>query len=203
MQHVIAYVDGYNLYYGLRDKGWKRFYWLDIRKMVGHFLRRNQLLAETKYFTTIIEDPPDKKQRQLDYLSALRTLDHMSLFFGHYLSDKITCSQCGHTYQTHHEKMTDVNIAVELMSDAFQDRFDVAFLISADSDLVGPIKAIRRLFKKKLVVLIFPPERYSNALAKVGTRPLHISHEILADSQFPDHVSMANGQFISRPERWK
>ena len=30
------------------------------------------------------------------------------------------------------EKMTDVNIAVELMQDAFQDAFDTAILISAD-----------------------------------------------------------------------
>lgn len=29
MERVIAYVDGYNLYYGLRAKGWKRYYWLN------------------------------------------------------------------------------------------------------------------------------------------------------------------------------
>ena len=31
MQRVIAYVDGYNLYYGLRTKRWKWFYWLNIQ----------------------------------------------------------------------------------------------------------------------------------------------------------------------------
>lgn len=35
--------------------------------------------------------------------------------------------------------MTDVNIAVEMMRDAFQDRFDAALLISADSDLVASL----------------------------------------------------------------
>jgi uncharacterized LabA/DUF88 family protein len=33
--------------------------------------------------------------------------------------------------------MTDVNIAVELMQDAFQNKFDTALLVTANSDLVG------------------------------------------------------------------
>src|SRR5438045_3779105 len=39
--------------------------------------------------------------------------------------------------------MTDVNVAVELLKDAFQDAFDVAILISADSDLIAPLAAVR------------------------------------------------------------
>jgi uncharacterized LabA/DUF88 family protein len=58
--------------------------------------------------------------------------------------------QCGRTYTTYHEKMTDVNISVELMSDAFQSRFDTAFLLSADSDLTGPIETVRRLLQKRV-----------------------------------------------------
>jgi len=38
MQRVIAYVDGYNLYHGLREKGWKWFYWLNIQAMVQNLL---------------------------------------------------------------------------------------------------------------------------------------------------------------------
>ena len=38
MERVIAYVDGYNLYYGLRERRWKRFYWLDIQAMVKQAL---------------------------------------------------------------------------------------------------------------------------------------------------------------------
>ncbi len=49
MERVIAYVDGYNLYYGLREKGWKRFYWLNIQALVGHLLKPDQELV-TKVF---------------------------------------------------------------------------------------------------------------------------------------------------------
>ncbi len=39
MERVIAYVDGYNLYYGLKDEKMQRFYWLNIQKLVQQFLK--------------------------------------------------------------------------------------------------------------------------------------------------------------------
>ena len=55
MERVIAYVDGYNLYYGLRQKGRKRLYWLNIQAMVKHLLKSDQMLVDTKYFTTVVK----------------------------------------------------------------------------------------------------------------------------------------------------
>ena len=129
MQRVITYVDGYNLYYGLRHKGWRRFYWLNIRKMASALLRPQQQLIETKYFTTIVEEPTDKNRRQIAFLDALQTLPDFKIYYGHFLSDAFACSRCGSVHHTHHEKMTDVNIAVEMMMDAFQDRCDVALWV--------------------------------------------------------------------------
>ena len=74
MERVIAYVDGYNLYYGLRQKGWKRFYWLNIKAMVGHLLRPDQKLVATKYFTTIVNYPEAKHRRQSSFLEAVQRL---------------------------------------------------------------------------------------------------------------------------------
>jgi hypothetical protein len=120
MERVIAYVDGYNLYHGLRAKGWKRFYWLNIETLARQLLRPHQTLTTTKYFTTIIKQPDDKRKRQAVFLEALQTLPNLHLYYGQFLSDVVTCRKCGHTYTTHHEKMTDVNISVELMTDAFK-----------------------------------------------------------------------------------
>lgn len=30
MQRVITYIDGFNLYFGLKQAGLKRYYWLDV-----------------------------------------------------------------------------------------------------------------------------------------------------------------------------
>jgi uncharacterized LabA/DUF88 family protein len=203
MERVVAYVDGFNLYYGLRDKRWKWFYWLNIQSMVQNLLKPNQALVSTKYFTTVIKRPPDKQKRQAVFLEALRTLSDFKIFYGHWLSNPVTCRKCGHTYEVHHEKMTDVNIAVELMSDAFQDHLDVALLVSADSDLVGPVKAIRGLFPRKRVVIAFPPKRISAALKAAAHGHTFIGRNVLSKSILPDKVVKPDGFVLSRPPEWR
>ena len=203
MKRVIAYVDGFNLYFGLRDRGWQRFYWLNIQKVAQHLLRPAQRLNATKYFTAKVKYPPDKQRRQIAFLEAISTLPDVYIYYGHYLADKIVCRKCGHTYITHHEKMTDVNIAMELLSDAFQDNFDIALLISADSDLVGPIKKVKQLFPRKRVIVVFPPKRHSNALKNVADVCLHLDRATLAKSVFPDEVVKADGFVLRRPARWR
>jgi len=137
------------------------------------------------------------------FLDALQTLSHFSVFYGHWLSNPVTCRKCGHTYESYHEKMTDVNIAVELMSDAFQDHLDVALLVSADSDLVGPVKAIRQFFPSKRVIIAFPPARHSAALKAVAHGYISIGRNVLAKSVFPDRVVKPDGFVLKRPAQWR
>jgi len=203
MKRVIAYIDGFNLYFGLRAKGWKRFYWLDLRQVVLHLLKPDQTLAAIKYFTSVVTSPPDKNRRQATFLEALTTLPDFHIHHGHYLADTITCRHCGYTYTAHHEKMTDVNIAVELLSDAFEDQFDVALLISADSDLVGLVQRVRHLFPSKRVVVVFPPARHSNALRNVANACLHLDRATLARSVFPDEIIKPDGFTLRRPAKWR
>ncbi len=82
MERVIAYVDGYNLYYGLRSKGWKRFYWLNIQMLANQFLRANQKLVFTKYFTIVVKRPEDKRLRQTEFLDALNMLPEFQVYYG-------------------------------------------------------------------------------------------------------------------------
>jgi len=202
MKRVIAYIDGYNLYHGLRDKRWKRFYWLNLPSLARQLLKPDQTLVATKYFTTVVKEPEDKRRRQAVYLEALQTLPDFRIFYGQFLEDPITCRKCGHTYITHHEKMTDVNIAVEMLADAYQDQFDLALLLSADRDLVGPVQAVRRLFSAKDVIVAFPPKRSSFALEKAANATLHIGHNELAKSLFPETVAKSKVVMLHRPAEW-
>jgi len=49
MDRVVTYIDGFNLYFGLRDLGLKRFYWINLQELARQFLRANQTLVATKY----------------------------------------------------------------------------------------------------------------------------------------------------------
>jgi uncharacterized LabA/DUF88 family protein len=95
------------------------------------------------------------------------------------------------------------NIAVEIMSDAYQDMFDVALLISADSDLTAPVLAIKNLFPDKRIVVAFPPQRHSAQLQRLAHGSLQIGRATLAKSVFPDKVHKPDGFILEKPAEWK
>jgi uncharacterized LabA/DUF88 family protein len=87
--------------------------------------------------------------------------------------------------------------------DAFQDQFDVALLVSADSDLVGPVRAVRRLFSRKRVVVAFPPSRSSFALAQAANAQINIRRSVLSKSVFPNEIVKPGGVVLRRPSSWR
>jgi uncharacterized LabA/DUF88 family protein len=201
MNRVIAYIDGFNLYFGLRSKGWKYFYWLNLQAVAQNMLKPGQKLEITKYFTAKVSFPSDKQRRQNTFLEALGTLSNFHIYYGHYLDKVITCRNCGATWHKPEEKMTDVNIAMELLTDTFQNAYDTALLFSADSDLVGPIKKVKLLFPHKHVVVVFPPGRHSAALKRI-TAHTFLGRNVLLKSVFPDEVVKPDGFILHRPVRW-
>jgi hypothetical protein len=68
MQRVYTYIDGFNLYFGLKSSNFQRYYWLNVQAMAYRLLRSSQRLDCTKYFTARIADPPDKRRRQSLYV---------------------------------------------------------------------------------------------------------------------------------------
>jgi len=206
LERVIVYIDGFNLYYGLRSKGWRRYYWLDCERLARNLLKPNQRLGLVRYFTARISGSsgdPQKPKRQSVFLEALATLPNLTISYGHYLTKRQRCSSCANTWEIHEEKMTDVNIAVALLEDALDDRFDTAILVSGDSDLTAPVEAIRRRYPKKRVVVAFPPDRHSAQLARAASATVTIGRTILKDSQLPDRVQKSDGYVLKRPSTWR
>jgi uncharacterized LabA/DUF88 family protein len=200
---VIAYIDGFNLYFGLREKGWHRFYWLNVQLLVKNLLKFNQELVMTKYFTARVIGSPDKQKRQSTFIEALETLPDLKIFYGKYQLNPRKCPNCGFKDNVPNEKMTDVNIAVEMLSDAINDKFDVALLLSADSDLTPSVRAIRGAFPQKRIVVAFPPKRWSVELSNIAHACLRIGRANFARSLFPDELKKADGFILQCPATWK
>ena len=206
MERVTVFIDGFNLYYGLRAMGWRRYYWLNIRLLSEKILLPQQALSKVHYFTArVVHDPkdPDKRKRQKTYLDAIRTLPDVNVHYGAYKRKNVKCLACGNMWRTHEEKMTDVNIAVEIFGDAVDNNYDTAIVVSADGDLVGPITAVRGRYPNKRIVVAFLPKRFSNHLRQVATGDFTIGRKRLKDSQLSTQVVMANGNVLTRPPSWK
>ena len=203
MERVTVYIDGFNLYYGLRAKNWQRYYWLDVRRLSEHLLRPNQLLVGVHYFTTkVFRDPnnPGKFTRQRTFLQATELLQGVRIHYGYYLSKKMSCSICGSTWQTYEEKMTDVNIAVQLLGDAQDKVFDTAIVISADSDLAGPVKAVRSRYPTSGRSLL---SHLSGPLSCASRHRIFcIGRDVLRDSQLPNRITKPDGYVLTRPPTW-
>lgn len=202
MERVITYIDGFNLYFGLKSQKWQRYYWLNLSVLATNLMKPYQKHLSLKYFSSRIVKPLGKHQRQLVYLEALETLPDITIYYGKYQHNPHTCPSCGFIETIPNEKMTDVNIAVELLADAYQDRFDTAILISADSDLTAPVEKVRQLFPKKKVVSAFPPGRSSKELMRVSSAFFTIGRKVLATSQFENQVISISGYPLIRPATW-
>ncbi|KUL31141.1 hypothetical protein ASB62_03410 [Chlorobium limicola] len=68
--------------------------------------------------------------------------------------------------------MRGVNRAAQMLVGACQDQYDMAMLISGDSDPVPPIREIHSLFSVKKVFVAFPPKRHSKSMAAVAIQAL-------------------------------
>lgn len=204
-----VYVDGFNLYYGsLRNTPYK---WLDLAKLCSHLLKPNDIL-KIKYFTARVvprKNDPQQALRQQMYLRALQTTPEIEIYFGHFLSHPVTMAECNQHGETTgafrrvlktEEKGSDVNLASHLLLDAFKDSFDVAVLITNDSDLLTPMRIAKEEFGK-VIGLINPQARASRELAKHATFVKQIRSGVLAKSQYPDALSDRNGSF-HKPKAW-
>lgn len=206
MNRVIAYIDGFNLFHGLRSTGDKSLYWLNLSLLCKNLLRPGQELVHTHYFTARIvvsgRSGAEDVRRQAVYLEALSAQPAITIHIGHFLAKPGSCRSCHVEWVAYEEKQSDVNLAVELLTDAFQDRFDTALVLSADSDLLTPILLVQRDHPNKRVVVAFPPNRSSAAL-KQHAPCLTIGRDKLRKSLFEDIVSSPTGFPLHRPVTWR
>ncbi len=201
MERVFVYIDGFNLYFGMMEAGYDKSRWLNVAQLAQNLLKPTQEIVAVKYFTSRVSNNPNKQKRQTIYLEALET-QGVEIIYGHYQSNSIECNRCGHIWMDQKEKMTDVNIATHLIVDAYQDRYDMAMLISGDSDLVPPIKAVHSLFKQKRVFVSFPPKRHNQTVAVAAKGSQTIGRKSLADSQLPATITKSDGYVLARPVEW-
>lgn len=202
----MAYVDGFNLYFGLKAAGFRRYYWLDLPALADTFVGPGQVMEHVHYFTARIKSNPSNVAdalRQSTYLDALSVSKRLTRHEGHFLEKTARCNACGATWTTYEEKMSDVNLAVQLVVDAANNNFDTAFVISGDSDLSTPINRVLEAFPLKRVIVAFPPKRHSAHLARVATTSFAISQQALRQSQLPDAVLTAASVTLARPGSWR
>ena len=203
-----VYIDGFNLYYG-RVKG-TPYKWLDLAAMCRLLLPRDTI-NRIRYFTALIQPrpgDPQAPQRQQTYLRALATIPNLSIHYGHFLTQPVWLpfanppARSPRTVEVlrTEEKGSDVNLATLLLTDAFDGDYEVAVVISSDSDLKLVIEIVRN--KLGLPVGVLNPQKVTSwALQKTATFYRSIREGPLKASQFPITLTDAQGT-ITKPAGW-
>lgn len=206
---TIAYVDGFNLYFGALRRTPHR--WLDLKRLVELHLKPHHQIVGIKYFSAKLNprpNDPDAPARQATYLRALATLPNLEITLGHFLTKNVRMllanpapgqSPTVEVVKTE-EKGSDVNLAVQLLHDAHLNRFDCAVIVSGDSDLLMPVKIIRNELHK--VVGVLNPQVHPCAVLKANaTFYKHLRPNFVAAAQFPQTLTDAQGTF-TKPMSW-
>ena len=201
-----VYIDGFNLYYGaIKNTAFK---WLDLSKLCSLVLPNDQI-QEIKYFTALVKGRPQNPAqpiRQQVYLRALKTIPNLSIIYGDFLThpQKMVKTNSNPrvwvTVDKTEEKGSDVNLASHLLLDAFTGKFDLAVLITNDSDLAEPVRMVRQIVNLPIGI-INPHQRHSVTLKKYATFMKRIRQNHLRQSQFPHTMIDAKGNF-HRPYTW-
>ena len=204
-----VYVDGFNLYYrALRKTPYR---WLNLQKLCESLLSPQNQIVLIRYFTAPVSGKLDPGQpvRQQIYLRALSTLPHCTIHFGSFLTRVKTRplenpSSGGPTHVRvldSEEKGSDVNLATHLLNDAWKDSFDVALVLSQDTDLLEPLRIVTTELQKQLGIVCLDGKA-PGKLSQYSNFVRHITPERLAASQFPSEIVLKRGRTLRRPDSW-
>jgi uncharacterized LabA/DUF88 family protein len=203
VKRVMVYIDGYNLYYGLRERYNSKYKWLDLQLLAESFISSDMELSGVKYFTAITKNNSNTQKRQAIYLKALETnCNKIEIIKGRFLSKIKRCRACRATYQTFEEKKTDVNIACHIVNDAYQELYDVIYIVSGDSDLVPPVEILKIHHPNIKTIIVNPPKRKSSELCNTAGSWFTIGKQKLQLSQLPDELHTKSGAILHCPSQW-
>ena len=124
MKPTIAYIDGFNLFYGLL-KGTKDL-WLDPVEFVRRLIREDHDILKVKYFSAPLKTYPydrDAVESQNAYFQALSTLPKVELILGFYSKNP--------TYFPAYDESC----------------------WNGDTDFIGPVNIVRKDYGKNVIVL--------------------------------------------------
>ncbi|EGY24576.1 hypothetical protein DA2_3192 [Desulfovibrio sp. A2] len=209
MHRTFVYIDGFNFYYRALRKG--PFKWLNFYNLMQLILQPTNDIAKINYYTARVSGAkdPDQPRRQQIYFKALKTIPQVEIFFGSFITKTIKRPLAvpvpglpSHVeVLSQEEKGSDVNIATHLIYDGCLDKYDVAIVVSKDTDLVEPIRIVTQNMGKK-VGIVCPDENLPSQLGNVSTFCKHVRKQHLSSAQFPNVIFDADGQPIEKPKSW-
>ena len=206
-KRIFAYYDGSNFYHSCNNNyGISNVNFFD---MTNHLLNlTNEELIKIKYFNCPIsqQEDPMKYKEQMRFFQKIRATPLLELYLGNLVKRNlkkinINCSKCRHQQAEHlkcpickkeinitncykyTEKGVDVKLAVHLILDALDNKYDIALLFSNDADYCPAIKHIVAKTGKEIIYCHFPMPK-TNDLIKTCSSNRLITKEMVEKARY-------------------
>ena len=139
-ERISIFIDGSNLYYSLKDLGVSK---INFQKLVD-LLKKDRLLVSVFYYNASLDISIDKKKywEQQKFFDALRIIPGFNVVLARMRKHE---REGKFEFQV---KGDDVYLAIDLVSGAYENLYDIALIVSGDEDFVPAIRKVQKLGKK-------------------------------------------------------
>lgn len=196
-----VYVDGFNMYHALDDMQKPYLKWLNLLRLAENFAKGHaHQIDRLTLCTAIFPGDQGKRKRQDAYIDAQKATG-CQVLLGHVTKEPMNCHDCSRQWLHPREKETDINLALAAYDDVCNDRVDVVFLVTADTDQAATLRFLKNNHPHIRRIVVVPPGReqrlshlHDAADVVIKLREDHIDAALL-----PAMVIPPTGRIILRP----
>jgi uncharacterized LabA/DUF88 family protein len=165
------FVDGTNFLLARSEAGFP--FRLDLNLFATR-LSRGYHFVKLRYYTSPLPDVRSPAYRsQQKFFDELRRSRRVDLVLGRH---EPRTDRYGQRY--HVEKETDVNLAVDMVVGAYEERYDVAMLVAGDTDYVRAVRAVQAR-GKRVVWCHLPAQQHTDQLSQLCDERYELDEKFL------------------------
>ena len=172
-KRIAVYIDGSNFYFSIKKKFKSK---VDIERLCNKIAGNNELIKINYYISPLNQEThPEQYLEQQKFFDGLKKINRLTIIFGRLEKRK----RDGKVYYI--EKASDVNLALDLVSDAQKGEYDEAYLISNDGDFSGAVNSAINFNRKVIYVAIGNRKSVPHYLKNVASRTFYITEKFISD----------------------
>ena len=221
IKRAVLFIDGFNLYHALDNtKNLHQYKWLNLWSLGEKFITTTEKLSDVFYFTAYPSWLPEKTERHKLYVAVNEHLG-CNIVLGRFQkkerfslhrcgkpclpTKRDSNEKCGKKFTCHEEKLTDVNIAVNILKSCTNKTCDSIYLLSGDNDLIPALETAKDISPSARITVLIPPNAKSEKLKQVcsinGFQYKKIAEKHLKESLLPNQI-VCDGITYNKPANW-
>ena len=172
-ERIMIFIDGSNLYHSLKNHFNRAD--LDMGKFTAKLLNKRPLVR-IYYYNAMVgqKQEPELFKQQQAFFNGVNATPYTEVRLGRLVYSS------GWPNVPPTEKGTDVQLAVDLVTHAYRDNYDIAILVAGDNDFTGAVQAAKDSGKHVEIALFGNPGT-SQQLRDVADKIIQVDGKTLKD----------------------